>query len=305
MLSLYKYSLLLGSLVFSISATASPASSEQLPAELAKWSPNSTVGIFFVKPGDIDADGIKRYLPSVKTAMEYKERAENNCEQNRACLPNVEFMRINPTKYRIRFFHACRNFSFVFSERFDPMWKSYIVKTSDGFEEEYLRNDKREGFHMSNSTPVENASYGTMENKHLPKGQAWDTWLSGEAGFEFQKDADFAQSRDKKTLESSRWKYIPGFNDGSAKWPDFFHWEANAFANSWFFDLQGVQSLPRTLNNQLGYYIQNSDGSINFEILIEYWPQRIFYLAYAISAFSIFLCLAAIVYIKFQKSIQT
>lgn len=283
---------------------ASLALNEQLSDEPAKLNQNSAVGIFFVKPDDDSANRIRRYLPSARTAMECKEKSRSkgsNCELSRKCLPNIEFLKINPTKYRIKILHACRNFNFIFSERFDPMWKSYIVKISDELEEEYLRFNKEKPNHKPKLATDWNTLYGAIENKSLPKRHIWETWLSGEVAFEYPDNTNLVQGRDRKSPDSSGWRYVTGFNDASVEWPDLFHWKANTFANSWFFDLQGVKALPQALNNQDGYYIQNSDGSVNFEVVIEYWPQRLLDLAYVVSALSIFLCLSTVVYLKSKK----
>lgn len=303
-LGIFMYFLLIGSLVFSAPTMASLALNEQLSDELARLNQSYTAGIFFVKPDDDSADSIRRYLPSARTAMECKEKlvsGGSSCEQSRKCLPNIEFLKINPTKYRIKILHACRNFSFIFSERFDPGWKSYIVKISNETEEEYLKFNKEKQSHMPKLATDWNTSYGAIENTSLPKRHIWETWLSGEVAFKYPDNAGLVRGRNGESPDSSGWRYVTGFNGASVKWPDLFHWKANTFANSWFFDLQGVKTLPQTLHSQDGYYIQNSDGSVNFEVVIEYWPQRLLDLAYIISAISIFLCLSAVVYMKPRK----
>ena len=304
MLSIHRHTMLIGCLFLSIPAMASVASAGQMSDDLAKANQNHTAREIFVK-SDAVADAIGKYLPSARTAMECREKSKNDggsCKQVKACLPDIQFLKINPTKYRVRVFHACQSFNLVFSERFDPLWKSYIVKTSDKLEKEYLKYDKVKTNIPPNSPTIIEPPYITTENHDFPEHQIWETWLSGESQAESGNIPGIGKSRNRQILEPSRWRYIEGFNDASVKWPDSLHSKANTFANSWFFDLQGVQGLSRTLHNQVGYYIRNPDGSVNFEVVIEYWPQRLLYLAYVISAFSIFLCLAAVIYMKFRKS---
>lgn len=80
--------------------------------------------------------------------------------------------------------------------------------------------------------------------------------------------------------------------------PDDYHWVANGFANSWWIVLEQIKKSKE--------YKENPDGSIDFEIILEFWPQRIFYLGLFISCFTLFGCLAYLIYnrIKHGRSIQ-
>lgn len=63
--------------------------------------------------------------------------------------------------------------------------------------------------------------------------------------------------------------------------PDNYHWTANGYANSWWIKLDEIK--------RPGDYIQNPDGSIDFELVLEFWPQRLFYIGSFISG-TVFLC---------------
>jgi len=48
-------------------------------------------------------------------------------------------------------------------------------------------------------------------------------------------------------------------------------WLANGYANGWWINLDEIK------NRKGKNYMQNPDGSIDFEIMVEFWPQRLFY----------------------------
>lgn len=66
------------------------------------------------------------------------------------------------------------------------------------------------------------------------------------------------------------------------------HFLANGYANSWFVDLGEVK--------KSGNYVENPDGSIDFELIVEFWPQRLFYLGLMISGLTLLGCLGYLGY---------
>ena len=70
--------------------------------------------------------------------------------------------------------------------------------------------------------------------------------------------------------------------------PEENHLVANGYANSWLVDLEEIK--------KSGKYIQNSDGSIDFEMVIEFWPQRLFYLGLLTSGMTFLGCLGYLGY---------
>jgi len=85
---------------------------------------------------------------------------------------------------------------------------------------------------------------------------------------------------------------------GKKAMPDDYHWIVNGFANSWWIVLDRIKKSKQ--------YRENPDGSIDFELIIEFWPQRIFYLGLFISCFTLFGCMAYLINneIKHGRSIR-
>jgi hypothetical protein len=56
-----------------------------------------------------------------------------------------------------------------------------------------------------------------------------------------------------------------------------YHIPINGYANSWIID-------PARICSEKEFCIRNSDGSYDLEIVLEFWPQRIYYLGLGVSS---------------------
>ena len=85
---------------------------------------------------------------------------------------------------------------------------------------------------------------------------------------------------------------------------------ANGYANSWWVDLDKIcgqttiQNHPQTppwkgggiFGKEGSVCARNADGSYDFEMVIEFWPQRLFYLGLGISGATLLGCLGYLGY---------
>lgn len=133
--------------------------------------------------------------------------------------PKITFIKINPTKYKIKVEGAKEAYDLVFSESFHQGWKAYIddqrLASSDQFEgivASYFDGEIKEGMHKEE-----------FLNRNI-----FETWR-------------------RKPIPEER------------------HFLVNGYANSWYI-------IP-----------EDAGGKENYEIIIEFWPQRLFYLGIAIS----------------------
>jgi len=103
----------------------------------------------------------------------------------------------------------------------------------------------------------------TIQNENLPSGHIWETW--------FQEPIDNNEN----------------------------HLMVNGYANSWVIDptdiCQQVESL-KSSGSQDSICVKNPDGSYDFEVVVEFWPQRLFYIGLGISGTTLILCLAYLIY---------
>lgn len=215
--------------------------------------------------------------------------------------PVLEFKKINPTKYRVVVHGAGGKFPLVFSESFHNGWKSYLTTSS----------------------PHENEDSGNLLNYKILDGNTEDQAGGKELRIFIDKGwITTLGNGNKKVIKHMKWKdnketldYVEKYNidfisknfqdtiqnnnlpNGSI-FETWFkkpiddnknHLMVNGYANSW---LLNTDTLCSTQNNCK----KNSDGSYDFEMMIEFWPQRLFYIGLFISSTTLFCCLSYLVW---------
>lgn len=76
---------------------------------------------------------------------------------------------------------------------------------------------------------------------------------------------------------------------------DTNHHMVNGYANSWIIDVNKI------CNDGLKC-VRNADGSYDFELVIEFWPQRLYYLGLTVSLTTLLSCMGYIIYFKSKES---
>ena len=150
-------------------------------------------------------------------------------------LPQITFVKINPTKYRIKVEGAKEPYTIIFSESFHQGWKAYINKTQNDYGEtvaSYFDGQVKEG---------------TSKNIFL--------------------DSNIFETLDKKSISEEK------------------HLLVNGYANSWYITTE------------------DSEGSENYEIIIEFLPQRLFYIGLLISGLTLIGCLGILIYSYLRKKL--
>jgi len=155
-------------------------------------------------------------------------RTQTDSFKQKQVTPRVTFLRVNPTKYRVKIEGAKEPYALVFSESFHKGWKAYIDKSQNLYEEvvtSYFNEEIREGEHR-------------------------DIFL----------DRDTFETWGKKPIPEER------------------HHLVNGYANSWYI-------IP-----------QDSGGVEDYELIIEFQPQNLFYLGIGISLITTLGCLGYLIY---------
>ena len=132
--------------------------------------------------------------------------------------------------------------------------------------------------------------HGTIQNDNLPDGRIWETWRAIRLDIP-NPDEGMESNEYFDSLPENR-QFQNDKDNGFIQWPEIFHWKANGYANSWWIDLDGVK--------KTGFFQQNPNGSIDFEFVIEFWPQRLFYFGSIISLLTLFGCVAYLI-IRWNK----
>lgn len=175
----------------------------------------------------------------------------------------ISFTGINPTKYRVRVHGVSESFPLVFSEAFHPGWKTYPVPRETvppriPVGETHFR--RLPGSEDVQASPEELADF-------LKRG-----WVTPQS-----RALDFVSKNLQGTIQDNNlprghlwdtWFQQP--------LPGRIHVKANGFANAWWVDLPALCARP-------GLCRTNADGSIDLELVVEFWPQRLLTLGYGLS----------------------
>ena len=178
-----------------------------------------------------------------------------------ATIPKLEFVKVNPIKYKILVSGAKDPYTLIFSESFHEGWKLYkisgnfVQKDNDlfigtigklgKFITSFFVKDHEYGKEVANYFDGE-IKEGTHNNIFIEPG-TFDTW-------------------GKQTVADNR------------------HFQVNGYANAWYIS-------PTATNNEE-----------NYEIIVEFLPQRIFYIGLAISSLTFIFLILYLIYIYLRRN---
>ena len=132
--------------------------------------------------------------------------------------------------------------------------------------------------------------FGSIQNNHLPANSTWETW--------FPRDILLFCSNSQKSNQNCDPTFsinsINKWRSNVLQWPDLLHWQINSFANSWWIDTNFIRQIPLSTDTSSRYYHLNQNGSVDFEIVLEFWPQRLFYMGGIFSITLFFSCVIAL-----------
>jgi len=132
----------------------------------------------------------------------------------------------------------------------------------------------------------------TIQNDNLPNGNFWETWMPSSYKVKSEKLSS-------RFLNFAR-------NDNSIELSEDKHLMANGYANSWIIDTDEIcapsspQPSPRAGEGE-SYCVRNADGSYDFEMVVEFWPQRLFYVGAGISLTTLLVCISYLGYDYYKR----
>ncbi|KKQ35143.1 MAG: hypothetical protein US50_C0024G0012 [Candidatus Nomurabacteria bacterium GW2011_GWB1_37_5] len=210
--------------------------------------------------------------------------------------PVLEFKKINSSKYRVVVHKALGKFSLVLSESFNKGWRAYpskLVPSSntqtssykilDGNIEDQVDEEELRTFIDSGWI----TTLGDSKEKEINHQK----WAENKERSDYieKYNIDFISKNFLNTIQNDN------LQDGSIfetlfKKPmsDDSHYQVDTYSNVWTIDTNKMCG-PDSLTNEADTIkcIKNSDGSYDFEVVIEFWPQRLFYLGLIISGTSL------------------
>lgn len=216
--------------------------------------------------------------------------------------PNVEFKKINPNKYRVRIHKASETFPLVFSSLFNFGWNVYFgdnfkQKGSSGILESYRifkgnLNDQAIKGEVLNL--LEKGQVSTLGDGREKKVTGME-WKNGNKVWKPVENfsVDFISKNFNGTVQNNN---LPNgtFSETWSKSPVIKrqdHVRVNGYANSWTVD-------PNSICKENSACILNMDGSYDFELILEFRGQKVYYFGLFITGMTI---LTGLIYSIFRK----
>ncbi len=187
-------------------------------------------------------------------------------------LPIIEFKKINPSKYIIRVHQAKESFYLVFNDKFSQNWKIYLNS---------LNNYNNSPTNLESDFKLDENNILDGVSKEELKDYLNKSWISTKKYDQFISK-NFAGSIQNDNLENGH-VYEAWFKQPIAA----TQLVSNSFSNSWFIK---TDDLCKTSNN----CIINNDKSYDFELIMEFWPQRVYYFGLLISILTFIITMIAL-----------
>lgn len=236
------------------------------------------VDIFFYAPSDgtkevsnlYDNVRLTEWLP--RDLSSYYLYATHTIDES-ISLKSVEYKAINRWKNKVILYGATKSFLLVYPEKYSENWKAYPMQT--------VRHNVGLGVLERYSVPE------VESNRQADKGeiqQMINDGLISAPGLKFiSKNFDGSIRNDNLSAD---WFWETWFKTPI---PENIHFKVNDYGNSWWIDVD-------ELCKQRKFCTQNADGSYDIEMVIEFWPQRWFYLGLLISGTTLLACLGYLGY---------
>lgn len=243
---------------------------------LYKTDPQYFLPIIYTAEKIIFTDKKVDDFPQIVSSPDYRVRSviffeEQNKGKNDSLIkadqliiektPVIEFSKINPTKYLISIHQAKSEFPIVFSETFNEEWKLFPAKLPE--------NPKLSEYKISEGNGEDQAT-----NEELAQfvKNGWISTLGDKS------DIEFISKNFQDTIQNDNLPKGVFYDTWFQRAADFdrHHLIANGYANSWIInpDEVCIGDLCRV----------NSDGSYDFNLILEFWPQRLYYMGIGVSA---------------------
>lgn len=188
--------------------------------------------------------------------------------------PTIEFKKINEIKYRVIVHGLKQEIPLIFNESFNKQWKMFQIPI------------QTEEFNLASNFESENIEDGATKDDLInyinEKVISKTTNSQGKSNFiskSFNKTIQNDNLLDGKFYETWLKSEIGGN----------IHSEANGYANSWVIN-------PKELCGESGKCTINADGSYDTELVVEFWPQRVFYMGSFITGFTLIVSMVCLVF---------
>ncbi len=270
-------------------------------------------------PGTIsDYDGTS--APGIYLTGQNQNKTQIMAGEIHSELPVLEYKKISSTKYRLRIHSADPQNSqipIVFSESFNDDWKAFVSRPPNynpmgaGNLLQNYRVFEGNGEYQASSDEVEQyaaSGWVTDLGDGKQKQRQLMTWASDRmvANRTETYSVDFISKNLKGTIQNDNLPDGDLFETlGAPSIDENNHLMANGYANSWVLNPaeicqeKGTDGKPAGKEN--GFCIKNPDGTYDFELVIEFSPQKNLVILQVL-ALVIFLGCVALLAMGYQKN---
>ncbi len=200
--------------------------------------------------------------------------------------PAVEYRRINPVKYRLRIHGAGGIFPLVFLDQYNEGWRIFAKPFSVPAPEKLL-NDLEKGNYQNRQEELKDQADREEVKGFVKKA------LVSELGNDFISH-NFSGSIQNDNLPAGN--LTETWFGGSGGAVKAKHLRANNYGNLWLIDAAG-------LCRQGNYCLRRDDGSYDLEIVLEFFPQRYFYLGLCLTILALMIILV-LIFRPFMRKIK-
>ncbi|MDO8515120.1 MAG: hypothetical protein Q7S14_01345 [bacterium] len=183
--------------------------------------------------------------------------------------PVIEFKKVDPTKYIVKIHNVRSSFPLVFSESFHAGWKAYPVNIQTN------SNLDVSNYKILTGNEADQASSEELTD-YINKGWVTDVGKNDFVSKNFQGTIQNDNLPTGQIWET--WFKTP--------MPEETHQLVNGYANSWLID--PAKTCAKT--------------PCDFELIIEFWPQRLSYLGFIISGLTLTVSLIIILVSRIKKN---
>ena len=208
----------------------------------------------------------------IRSAIYFEAQNENklnnlsNLNTKKTKTAIIEFKKINPTKYRVWVHQASGQFPLVFGESFHSQWKAYLTKPEA--ENGNIKIKSLDKYTIFNEGDDDQA---TKEELNEFIDQDWISALGN------RERIAFVSKNFQNTIQNDNLPAGHLFETWFEKpISESNHLTVNGYANSWIIN-------PNEICQAKNFCVKNSDGTYDFELTVEFWPQRLLYIGLFIS----------------------
>ncbi|MFA6919327.1 MAG: hypothetical protein WC244_04460 [Patescibacteria group bacterium] len=219
--------------------------------------------------------------------------------------PVIEYKEINSTKYRVMVHGATGVFPLILAQSFHRDWKIYQIRNNSKILTDKLLSDV-DNYNILDSERNNVASKAELA-EFIRNG-----WISTLGDLKY-KIFNYLEWNDRKEKIAYSEKYrissisknfqgtIKNNNLSNGHFYETWlkkpinsaeHSMVNGYANNWMIDVDKTCSQSNNCR-------KNLDGTYDFEVVLEYWPQRFFYMVFFISIVTLAVCLVCLSFILF------